>query len=245
MLFTHTITALVLAYATTTHAAKAYIKNYCKENVYLWPVDALRNPQTPITIAPGGDYSETYQVLASGGVSLKLSRDPANKVKATQFEYTLVGGFIWYDGSHVDCQGAECPFYADGIYLEASDPTCPTRTCQPNAVCTGFYVLFNDDINTLSCQPNADINMYLCATNNKGPSSGGAPPAASASAIAAPSVPVVASAPAVQPSVTAPMVKMEAVHGVAPQPTTLRKVAARQEDHVHDHMRRHNHMRQH
>jgi len=244
MLFTQSIAALVLAYATTAHAAQAYVKNYCTTPVYIWPVDATRNPQQPITVPPGGDYSETYKVLASGGVSLKISKDPAQKIKATQFEYTLIGGFIWYDGSHVDCRGAECPFYADGVYLEASDPACPKRTCQPNQDCTGFYINWNDDINTLSCQPNADVNMYLCSTSAKAPAAAPAAPAPAASSPAEVDPPV-PSAPAVSHA-PSNVVKMDAVHGM---PTTFHKLAVRQTDvakrEVHDHMRRHNHMRQH
>src|SRR6201989_3317837 len=105
--------AAVAAYISTVSATgSAIIYNYCDFPVNLWAVDAERNPQSPTTIPKGGQYSEQYHSLASGGVSLKLSLETSlyGGFPITQFEYTLQGGFIWYDGSNVNCAVTNCPF---------------------------------------------------------------------------------------------------------------------------------------
>jgi len=240
----------------TVSAAQAYVKNYCSFDVTLWPVDQDRRTPAPITLkAGGGDYSEEYHTPLAGGVSLKLAPGSSNAVPITQFEYTLIGGFIWYDGSNVDCSVTNCPFYQYGIYMDTSDPSCPTRTCLPNQRCDGFYNLFNDDINSLACQPGADIHMYLCATSPNGPSGAPAPavsaPAAISSAAAVPTsspTSVAHGKPAsilesTAPDASTPVFRMEALH-VA---TTLKKLIPRETPLVerHAHMRRHFHQRQH
>jgi len=245
----------------TVSAAQAYVKNYCSFDVTLWPVDQDRRTPPPVVLkAGGGDYSETYHTPPAGGVSLKMAPGSSNAVPITQFEYTLIGGFIWYDGSNVDCTVTNCPFYQYGIYMDTSDPSCPTRTCLPNQRCDGFYNLFNDDINSLACQPGADIHMYLCATSPSGPS-GAAPvsaaPAASSPALisSAASVPVATATSAAHghgdsvsesaPSDSStPVYRMEALH-VA---TTLKKKLIPRETSLaerHAHMRRHAHQRKH
>jgi hypothetical protein len=176
------ITSLaILATAATSVQAlgSAIIHNQCSFDVYLWPTDTTRSPTTPLVISAGNSWNETYHPLASGGVSLKLSKTTSNTI-ITQLEYTVQPydgtNFVWYDGSNVNCDGAECPFYSNGMYLETSDSSCPTRICTPGEVCTGFYTVFDDDENSLSCDDTADTILYLCATS---PSSGGSSPVAS------------------------------------------------------------------
>jgi len=230
MRFFSTLAAIAAA-APAVMAAQASIKNNCPYDVYLWAVDIVRNPSSPSIIAAGASYSEPYRTLATGGVSLKLSKS-TDRTHPLQFEYTLAGGFIWYDGSHVDCSGPQCPFYADGVYLEATDATCPTRTCKPNENCTGFYQFWNDDLNTLACNPNASVNMYLCSTSASGKSatSGGSSGGAAAGGAAASSS--TAASPAASPS--AGKVQMEAVHSMPSTVPHSKRL-------VHDHMRRHSH----
>jgi hypothetical protein len=225
-----TLAAFAVA-ARTAEAASANIYNHCSFDTYLWAVDASRNPSSPTVIPAGGSYSEPYHSPATGGVSLKLSTTQS-MITVTQFEYTLAGGFIWYDGSNVNCAGDACPFVNQGIYLATSNPSCPTRTCAPGeAPCTGFYTLYNDDINSLSCDPSADISMYLCSNSASAPAAAPAPPAP-----AAPS-PAAVSAPPSIPSAAPSKIEMEAIHGM---PTTLipHVFTARA---VHDHQRRHHH----
>jgi len=246
-----TLAAIAASVSMASATGTAYIKNYCSVAVNLWPVDALRNPSGPTSIPAGATYSEPYHVLTSGGVSLKLSKNStlAAGEGITQFEYTLLGGFIWYDGSNVNCDVTNCPFYSDGVYMDTSDPSCPTRTCLPNQKCTGFYNAFNDDVNSLACGPSADITMYLCATSPNGPAGIAAPASSAAAPAAASSSPAAHASPvrnlvasvssAVAPSDTA-IYRMEALHVPA---TTLKKVSAREVNHAH--MRRHAHGHQH
>jgi pyruvate/2-oxoglutarate dehydrogenase complex dihydrolipoamide acyltransferase (E2) component len=237
-----TIAALAVA-ASTAEAASANIYNYCSYDTYLWAVDASRNPSSPTVIKAGGTYSEPYSTPATGGVSLKLSTTQS-MVTVTQFEYTLAGGFIWYDGSNVNCAGDACPFVTHGLYMSTSNPSCPTRTCAPGeAPCTGFYTLYNDDVNSLSCDPSADISLYLCSNSASPPAAAAppappaAPPAAAAPpAPAAPAPAAVSVAPAAPPAAPS-KIEMEAIHGM---PTTLipHRFTPRA---VHNHHRRHHH----
>jgi hypothetical protein len=229
MLFSLSLAA-VAALAGTAQAQTAYIYNYCNAPINLWAVDAQRNPQSPTPIASGSSYSEGYHTLATGGVSLKLGWGASlyDGSPITQFEYTLTGGFIWYDISNVNCNADACPFANTGMHLETSDPTCPARTCSAGEVpCSGAYTVYNDDWNSLACGPSSDIKLYLCTTSASAPA---APAAPAASAAASPS----ASAAPAAASSSVPVVKMEAIMG--------RKLAARDDGlRMHRHMRRHMH----
>jgi hypothetical protein len=170
---------LATAASSVQALGNAIIYNQCSFDVYLWPTDASRSPTTPSVISSGSSYQESYHTPSSGGVSLKLSKT-TSPITITQLEYTVQPfdgtNFVWYDGSNVNCEGSECPFYTEGMYLETSDSSCPTRICTPGEVCTGFYTVFNDDVNSLSCDDTADTILYLCATS---PKSGGSSPVAS------------------------------------------------------------------
>lgn len=156
-------TALALATVRTVHAwGNAIIKNECDFAVFLRATDANRN--APETIEPKSQWGESFHTPLAGGVSLKLATTDSN-MAVTQFEYTLdlTQSKIWYDGSNIDCSGSSCPFYAYGLDLRTSDASCPARQCPVNQVCTGFYNVYNDDINSLSCNYNADIILTLCS----------------------------------------------------------------------------------
>jgi hypothetical protein len=144
----------------------ANVYNECKAPVYLWSISADREGPM-VTIAPGDAYNETYQVPSVGGVSLKLNLEPthSNPTPISQFEYTLAGGMIWGDMSNVNCGTSECPFKAFGWYLDMGSQDCPTRNCEANAErCTGAYIAYNDDVNTISCSESSDISLYLCTS---------------------------------------------------------------------------------
>jgi len=216
------------AYISVASAARAYIKSFCKFPVYMHAIDAQRKDTRHSKILNYGDeYSEPYHTPSFGGVSLKLSKTPALVDGTyTQFEYTLIGGQIWYDGSNVNCPTASmCPFYETGVYLEASIPSCPVRTCPLNQPCTGFYILYNDDINTLSCDPSADIRMYLCTTSPNGPSNaGGNIESATSSALSLPSTSI---APAVKAPSPIPSPKVSVVvNAVVPSSTVIATVSS-------------------
>lgn len=182
------VAALAATITTVNAMGSAIVQNNCGFPIYLWPVDAQRNPSTSITVAAGGQYSEQYHTPSSGGVSIKLSTTNSLASKVTQFEYTVQSyasnPFLWYDGSNVDCTGAECPFYNYGINLKASDSSCPTRDCPVGQVCSGFYTLWNDDINTLSCNQDANVIMTLCSVSSGGSGNSGSQYNAAASSVA-------------------------------------------------------------
>jgi len=162
-----TVAAAALLAATTVAAGNANVYNTCKEDVYLWSVTADKAGDM-VTIKPGGKYSETYQTPSVGGVSIKLNLNDtcSNPAPISQFEYTLADGSIWADMSNVNCGTSECPFKPYGWYLDLGSSTCPTRNCLANAaICTGAYVAYNDDVNTVSCAASSDISLYLCTSN--------------------------------------------------------------------------------
>jgi len=168
------IAALAATVTSVNALGSAIINNNCAFPVYMWAVDTERNPSSPTTIAAGSSWSEGYHTPTSGGVSLKLSLT-TSKQYITQFEYTvqsyLSNPFVWYDGSNVDCTDSECPFWNYGINLKTSNPSCPTRDCPVGQTCTGFYTLWNDDVNSLSCDDTADTIMTLCSVNAGGAAS--------------------------------------------------------------------------
>jgi hypothetical protein len=235
MLLSLSLAALAALAGTAQAQGTAYIYNYCSTPVNLWAVDAQRNPQSSTPIASGSSYSEAYHTLASGGVSLKLGFGSSlyDGSAITQFEYTLTGGFIWYDISNVNCVGTACPFANTGMHMETSDPTCPARTCTAGeAPCAGAYTLYNDDWNSLSCGPSSDIKLYLCASSAAAPAA--AAPAPAPTTTAAPK-PAAASSSAAAPSSSVAVVKMDAIMG-------RRMLAARDDPlRMHRHMRRHMH----
>jgi hypothetical protein len=220
-----TLSAFAAAATAVQALGSAYIINKCPFDTYMWTVDAERNPQAPITIKSGETWSEGYHTPSAGGVSLKISRTTECK-HITQLEYTVQpyngDKFVWYDGSNVDCTGTDCPFQAYGLELTTSKGTaCPQRVCTAgDLVCSGFYTVWNDDINSLSCDDTADTLLTLCAGKPAGSS---AAPVASSPSVAA------AYVPATTPS---PVYTMEAVATTMVTVTHTRRS-------VHNHARHH------
>ncbi|KAF2762888.1 hypothetical protein EJ05DRAFT_18998 [Pseudovirgaria hyperparasitica] len=162
-----TIASAAMAALPIVNAATASIYNKCDFDFNIWSVSADGSSDA-ITIKAGDKYTEPYRKPSQGGVSLKMmnntgSAGPVGPV--SQFEYTLEG-FIWYDMSNVDCSGHACPFAQHGWYLDSTDHNCPTRNCLENVEkCIGAYTYWNNDINTLSCDSNNDIQIYMCITS--------------------------------------------------------------------------------
>jgi len=206
-----TLSAFAAAASTVQALGTAYIYNQCTFDTYVWPVDAERNPLTPITIPSGGSYSEPYRTPSSGGVSLKISKtttpDPI-----TQLEYTVAGydgtNPVWYDGSNVNCAGTDCPFQAYNLFLTTSEGSaCPQRNCTSGAEsCPGFYTVYNDDVNSLSCADTADVMLYLCS----GETASSSPAPVASSWASAPAYVAPASSPKPTPTAS-PVQTMEAV----------------------------------
>lgn len=227
------LTAFAAAASTVQALGNAYIYNQCTFGVYLWPVDADRNPQSPLTIAPGSSYSEPYHVPSTGGVSLKLSKTTTPN-PITQLEYTIAGYDgttpVWYDGSNVNCDGTECPFQAYDLFLTTSKGSaCPQRNCTAGAAtCPGFYTVYNDDTNSLSCDDSADVILYLCSGSTASSSESHASSPTTYAAVAPSSSVAI---------ITAPLVTNEAV--VTTFVTVTSPLPARVKRAPHAHARHH------
>jgi hypothetical protein len=224
------------AAATTVQAlGSAYIINQCSFDTYLWTVDAERNPLTPITIKSGSTWSEGYHTPSAGGVSLKISKTTTCS-PITQLEYTVQpyagDDLVWYDGSNVDCTGTDCPFQAYGLELTTSKgAACPQRNCTAGeTTCPGFYTVWNDDENSLSCDDTADTLLTLCSSS----STSGSPAGYSAAPVASLSSSKISSSISYAPTTTsAPVYTMEAVV------TTMVTVTQTKKRSVHNHARHH------
>src|SRR5215469_641493 len=158
--------AAIAATTATVHAQYANINNYCDFEVWVWPTDGKRNPTSGTSIPPGSNWCEEYQT-AGGGVSLKISTCQ-NLDKITQMEYDLSNSLgdgierVWYDGSNINCERENCPFWNYNLYIEASDPSCAAGPCPAQTACSGFYQKPDDDLDSFSCPMSANTTMHLC-----------------------------------------------------------------------------------
>lgn len=240
-----TLSAFAAAATSVQALGSAYIVNKCSFDTYLWPVDAERNPLTPITIKAGTTWSEGYHTPSAGGVSLKISRTTTCE-PVTQLEYTVQpysgNNFVWYDGSNVDCTGTDCPFQAYGLELTTSmGSACPQRNCTAGAAtCPGFYTVWNDDENSLSCDDTADTTLTLCTSGSGTSGSSGS----YGSSIAPSSAPTPTSSSSKSTSsvshaaatTSAPVYTMEAV---ATTMVTVTQTSYKKARAVHNHARHH------
>jgi hypothetical protein len=239
-----TIAALAAAAATVSAQGSAIIVNHCPFDTYVWPVDAERDPQSPTTIPSGGSYSEVYHTPSTGGVSLKVSNQNT-MTSITQFEYTLADE-IFYDGSNINCDTSDCPFWQYNLYIEASEPSCPGRPCPSQTACDGFYQMPND-VDTLACASSADTILHICLPNSELPTSEDSVSIpAGAPSSSAPPAPSTTSAPP-PPTTTAPAQQInEALFTTfvtvtaTPGPQHRHRAL---DAHAHAHARRHMHHR--
>lgn len=169
-LLTVATAALIAASGVAAKVPSAYVFNKCSESVNLWSVSA-DGQNDMVTIKAGGIYSEPIRQPSVGGVSLKLTfNDTLDGSPISQLEYTKDPsmGLTFSDMSNVNCGTSQCPFKPYGWYLDLGKADCPTRSCAPDASsCTGAYIAYDDDINTISCDIAADIHLFLCT--NKPP----------------------------------------------------------------------------
>ena len=170
-----TTIAAMAATLATVNAQFAHINNYCDFEVYVWPTDGHRNPSSGTPIPPGSNWCEEYQT-AGGGVALKITT-AQNLDSITIMEYDLNNSLgpdlwtIWYDGSNINCETTNCPFWEHNLYIEASDPNCAAGPCPAKTVCRGFYQLPNDDYDSFSCPMSANTTMHLCLPDHLLPTS--------------------------------------------------------------------------
>lgn len=174
-----------------TSKPKAKIVNRCPYKVYLWSV--LKGQGCPAdsgTILDTGDfYQENYRTDGDTGVSIKISK--SNKCKGddvdiTQLEYFInkdnpAYAFNFLDVSYVDCLGNNCPSRKEGFHLisgnqdgkfqtaGADKAICPVISCSNEEDCVAPLVyILPDDSSTKSCDPDADLDFYLCGSEAPG-----------------------------------------------------------------------------
>lgn len=164
------VATLIAAAATASAQGTAQIVNHCEFETYLWAVDAERNPSSPTIIGPGETYSEQYHTPSYGGVSMKISKSNDLTI-VTQLEYTI-GDQLYYDGSNINCQTANCPFWEYNMYIESSESSCPARPCPAQTACPGFYQQPDDNEDTLACSISSNTILHLCVPQSILPTAG-------------------------------------------------------------------------
>lgn len=150
--------ALALVAATTVSAGTTTLLNKCSFPVYFSTVSDFAAPVK--TLQSGETYNESYLTNPNGGgVSVKIAKDPS-LASATQFEYTLMPGTLWYDLSNINGD----PFQADGMSLMTSDPNCRNVLCPAgNTICKEAYNQPFDDWATAGCNSVPNTALTLCA----------------------------------------------------------------------------------
>lgn len=158
-------------------AGNAVFSNRCGYDVWIWSM-AEGISGSAVHVAAGSDYSEPIRNSAVGGTSVKVSK--TNQLiggAQTQFEYSTVGGQMWYDISFVDCASGDsadsCPGHDGGLTMDSPNGSCQPAVCGAGSYCPeqAYYV----DVPTakLGMQdpvfgcPGAgtdmDINMIMCS----------------------------------------------------------------------------------
>lgn len=157
------------------------VVNRCPYKVYLWSVLKGQGcPSSDGTILETGDfYQENHRTDASTGVSIKMSKsDRCKGIDCTQLEYFINPDpgypFNFLDVSYVDCLDGDCPSRKEGFYLKsgnedgkfqtagADKAICPILSCSNADECNKMAYVLPDDVQTKSCDPQANLDFYLC-----------------------------------------------------------------------------------
>ena len=168
-----------------TSKPMARIHNRCAYNVNLWSVykgDGCPSNEM-ITLKPGETYQENYADPKGGdvGVSIKISKTEECKgSNITQLEYFIQKNspgfnFNYLDVSYVDCPAdtADCPTRQEGYYLVAGSQTgsvkaasantwCPVMSCNDPTSCNKISYVLPDDVQTKTCEPDQNMDFYMC-----------------------------------------------------------------------------------
>lgn len=166
---------------------RARIINRCDYDIHLWSVfkgDGCPDNQM-VTLKTGETYAENYQNFTNTkvGVSIKISKSSECKGSdITQLEYYRAWDdenedfrFNYLDVSYVDCGGLDCPARKDGYYLVAGDQVgevkasaantwCPILSCSDAESCDKMSYVLPDDVQTKTCQLNANMDFYMCGS---------------------------------------------------------------------------------
>ena len=176
--------AVTLNEECDTSKPMARVHNRCNYDVYLWSVykgDGCPSDEM-VTLKQGETYQENYQEPTGGvGVSIKLSKTEECKGNdITQLEYfiqTNSPGFNYnyLDVSYVDCPSddADCPTRQEGYYLVSGSQTgaatassantwCPVMSCTDPTSCNKISYVLPDDVQTKTCEPDQNLDFYMC-----------------------------------------------------------------------------------
>lgn len=171
---------------------RARIINRCDYAVNVWSVDSDDGNndcgfQPPAIIEPGGIYQENYRQVKVGGISIKISKEDNCKSQKsiTQLEYrieTEKPGFNFnsLDVSYVDCTGGDCPTRQEGYYLVSGNQDgkfanvaefkneCPIISCHDADSCAQHSYILPDDVQTKTCDNEANLDFYMCGGDAPG-----------------------------------------------------------------------------
>jgi hypothetical protein len=177
-------TAVELDKACKFDEAYARVINRCDYDVHLWSVyKGTGCPTTGMfTLKKGETYAENYlkgSVSDPVGVSIKISKTEECKGNdIVQLEYYIETSkkdynFNYLDVSYVDCTGGDCPTKQEGYYLvsgnqtgafaaSASNTWCPVMSCDDPISCAKISYINPDDTQTKTCDPEQNIDFYMC-----------------------------------------------------------------------------------
>jgi len=181
--------------STVDTLPKVRIFNRCPYKVYLWSVlTGLACPSGDGAVLDTGDfYQENFRPAVGGvGTSIKLSKtqtcDPDRLLQLEYYIETSKPGYNYnyLDVSYVNAATTkDCPTSSEGFYLKSGNENgkfasngantiCPILSCNDWASCAKVAYVNWDDIQTKSCDPNANLDFYMCG----GEAPGAEPPAA-------------------------------------------------------------------
>ncbi|KAJ4362621.1 hypothetical protein N0V95_001426 [Ascochyta clinopodiicola] len=138
---------VALQASLATAIGNAIVSNRCPYDIWLWSIDQGHSSSS-IHIPARTKYSEPLRSACSGcGASLKISKtDHLVGGQQTQFEYSIVGGNVWYDISFVDCakgeSASDCPGHDKGLAMDSPEQACGKVHCAAGSYCPtqSYYV---------------------------------------------------------------------------------------------------------
>lgn len=187
--------AVTLNESCDTNKPHAKVINRCPYEVNIWSVfkgDGCPGDQM-VTLQPGETYNENYADAEGGstGISIKISKTKECKGNPiTQLEYFLQSNspgfnYNYLDVSYVDCASNDddCPTRQEGYYLAAGDSQaramatsndewCPRMACWDACSCNMISYVQPDDVQTKTCQPDQNMEFYMCGSEGPDQSSG-------------------------------------------------------------------------
>jgi hypothetical protein len=160
------------------------IHNRCNYAVHLWSV--VKGQGCPdddgAYLEPGDFYQENYRpAVDKSGTSIKIAKTSScGSAPITQLEYYIETenpgfNYNYLDVSYVNCLGLECPTRQEGFYLKsgndegkymanALNEICPILSCDGPESCAEVAYVNPDDRQTKSCDPEANLEFWMCGS---------------------------------------------------------------------------------